>query len=146
MRLKTLLAAAVAGVVAMQFYQPERTNPPADPSASFEAARNPPSDVVAVLDRACRDCHSHRTVWPWYSRISPLGWLIARDVRRGRSHLNFSEWSRYGPEASRHKLIEACEEMKAGQMPLKSYRLLHPEARLDSAEIERFCRWVEQLP
>jgi hypothetical protein len=95
--------------------------------------------VAALVRRACHDCHSNNTVWPWYSRIAPVSWLIADDVKGGRAHLNFSEWSYYGPEMSMLKLKQACTEVKAGDMPLWQYKLLHSQARLSQTDIEKLC-------
>jgi len=125
--------------VALQLFQPERGNPPSDPEGSYEAVAKPGPEVAAVLRRACYDCHSNQTAWPWYSRVAPVSWLIARDVKQGRAHLNFSEWSRYSPQAARRRLEEACEEVREGNMPLRNYRLLHPEARLSSKDVALVC-------
>lgn len=145
MRISWILAAAAIVVAAAQFVQPPRSNPPIQVGASWEAVMKPPPDIAAMLRRSCYDCHSHQTVWPWYAHVSPVSWLIWRHVEHGRNHLNFSVWSRYGPEAVRHKLGEACEEVQAGEMPLRSYLWLHPSARLSADEVSRFCGWVRQL-
>jgi hypothetical protein len=129
---------AVAAAVA-QFFQPARTNPPVDPAASFAVVAKPSGTVVAVVERACRDCHTNHTVWPWYSKVSPISWLVASDVEEGRARLNFSQWSIYGPEMTQIRLREACEEVKAGKMPLPHYVPLHPEARLSDWDITAFC-------
>lgn len=130
-------------LIGMQFVQPERTNPSSDPNASFEALAKPSPEVTAGLNRACGDCHSHQTVWPWYSRIAPVSWMIAQDVREGRAHLNFSNWNQPSAEAEgeRPGLQEICEEVQAGKMPPCSYRLLHPQARLTPAEVGAICAW-----
>lgn len=78
-----------------QFVQPDQTNPSADPSASFEAVAQPPKELTRVFERACRDCQSNRTVWPGYSKLAPVSWLLARDVKEGRAKLNFSQWNIY---------------------------------------------------
>ena len=96
--LKTTILLAAGALVVMQFFRPERANPSTDASASFEAVAKPSPEVVASLKRACYDCHSNQTVWPWYSNVAPVSWLIANDVKEGRAHLNFSEWTRPGPE------------------------------------------------
>lgn len=139
---------AAGGIVAviligMQFIQPERTNPPSEPNASFEALAKPSPEAATGLKRACGDCHSHQTVWPWYSRIAPASWIIAQDVREGRAHLNLSNWNQPAAEAEgeagRPGLREMCEEVQAGKMPPRSYRLLHPRARLTKPEVGAIC-------
>jgi heme-binding protein len=130
-------------LIGMQFIQPERTNPPSDPNASFEALAKPSPEIAAGLKRACSDCHSHETVWPWYSRIAPVSWIVAQDVRDGRAHLNFSNWNQPAAEAvgeaEQPGLPEMCEEVRSGEMPPRSYRLLHPQARLSQPEISAIC-------
>ena len=131
--------------VAAQFVQPDRTNPPANPSGSFPVVAKPHPETAAILQRACADCHSNETTWPWYSRVSPVSWLVANDVKEGRTRLNLSEWSFLGPEASMLKLKAACKEVKAGEMPLWQYKLMHPEARLSQVDIEKICSASESL-
>ena len=143
-KLLPVVGGTVAAVlIGMQFFPPERTNPPSDPTTSFEALAKPSPEAAAGLKRACGDCHSHQTVWPWYSRIAPVSWVIANDVREGRAHLNFSNWNQPAAgaeqEAERPGLQEICEEVQAGKMPPRSYRLLHPQARLSQSEIGAIC-------
>jgi hypothetical protein len=94
---KVALVAVAATAVVIQFFPPERTNPTSDPAASFEAVFKPPAQVSAIIARACQDCHSHRTVWPWYSRVAPASWLVADDVSEARQHVNFSAWAHRAP-------------------------------------------------
>ena len=137
--LKYGIGILAAALIVAQFIQPERTNPPADPSASFEAVAKPPREVAAVIGRACRDCHSNRTVWPWYSRISPVSWLLAGDVKEGRAKLNFSQWNVYSPEMSRIKLGKICAEVKKGEMPPWYYLPMHPDTKVTPAEVLAIC-------
>jgi hypothetical protein len=83
----------------------------------------------ALAVRACYDCHSHETRWPWYSHVAPMSWLVQRDVDEGRRHLNFSAWDR--PQKNSH---EAAEELAEGAMPPAIYLPLHPDAKLSAAE------------
>jgi hypothetical protein len=138
-RAKYVTVGIVVLLIAIQFVQPDRTNPPANQAASFEAMAKTVPDVATILKRACADCHSYETTWPWYSRIAPVSWLVADDVKEGRAHLNFSEWNFLSPEASAIKLREICRKVESGDMPLWQYRLMHPEARLTPAEVERVC-------
>jgi len=143
--LKYIGLAVLLILVAAQFFQPDKANPPAVPAADFEVVAKPHPEVAAIVKRACRDCHSNNTTWPWYSRIVPASWLIAGDVKEGRAHLNFSEWRLLGAEMSRLRLKEACGEVKSGGMPLWQYRLMHPEARLSEADIQTLCAAASQI-
>ena len=129
----------VLALIVMQFFRPERTNPTSDPASSFEAIVKPPQEVTSSLKRACNDCHSNQTTWPWYSNIAPVSWLIANDVNEGRVHLNFSNWTQPGAEGETPEIGELCSEVQAGKMPLRSYTLLHPQAKLSGQEVAALC-------
>lgn len=106
--------------VLIQFLPVERTNPPVTREVLWD------SEVTRDLARqSCYDCHSNETVWPWYSSVAPMSWLVAKDVVEGRTHLNFSTWDQ--PNEAPDEIIEMVED---GEMPLRKYTLLHPQARL----------------
>jgi hypothetical protein len=122
--------------VAIQFVRPSviETNPPIVAEPAW-----PSPEGRALAARACFDCHSNETGWPWYSRLAPLSWLIARDVEEGRRRLNFSEWG----TARRER--EIGEVVREGEMPPILYLLLHPSARLTSAEKDILARDLQSL-
>jgi cytochrome c551/c552 len=82
-----------------------------------------------LMRRACFDCHSNQTTWPWYSNVAPVSWLTQRDVNGGRRHLNFSEWDK----PQRHAK-DVTQEVKSGDMPPWFYLPMHPNAKLSNAE------------
>ena len=137
--LKASVLVLAGAAIAIQFIQPDRVNPPADPTTSFETLAKPSPKTVALVQRACKDCHSNQTVWPWYSRVAPASWLVASDVQEGRAHLNLSEWNRLGPEMSMLKLRAMCAEVKDGEMPLWQYRLIHRDASLTATDVGELC-------
>ncbi len=102
-----------------------KTNPPvtAEPKWDSEQTR-------ALAKRACFDCHSNETVWPWYSNIAPISWLVIFDTQRGRNELNFSQWS----SRQTRKAREVVDVIRKNEMPPPNYLLPHPEARLTDAE------------
>lgn len=85
--------------------------------------------------RACADCHSNESKWPWYSRVAPVSWLVYHDVQEARENLNASQWNRPQKDAD-----EASEMVQKGEMPLPIYLPLHPEARLSAAEKAELVR------
>jgi len=99
-------------------------NPPVTREAPWAS---PETRSLAV--RACYDCHSNETTWPWYAYVAPASWLVERDVSVGRAHLNFSEWDRAQEHAE-----DAAEQLLEGEMPPAIYTLLHGDAVLDAAE------------
>ncbi len=113
-----------------------RENPPV--TAEIPA----PPAVRALLERACYDCHSHETRWPWYARVAPASWLVAWDVAEGREHLNLSRWDDYDAEEQGELREEMWEEVEEGEMPLWYYLPLHPEARLTADERATLRAWA----
>lgn len=138
---KRLMQAAIVLIVifvAAQFFRPDRTNPPTILGHTIAAHEGAGSQLVAVLDRGCRDCHSNATVWPGYAQVAPLSWLMAYAVKEGRRAVNFSEWETYSPAQQRVLLAQACQDVSSGKMP-GVYTVLHPEMRLSPQDIETVC-------
>ena len=124
---------------------PSETNPRLDERENLETNLAVPVPVSAMLQRACMNCHSSETRWPWYARMAPVSWVIAKDVSEARRAMNLSRWStRNGrrPELAIATLTAACEDLRYARMPKWSYRLLHPEAQVSKLEVEQFCAWA----
>jgi len=102
-----------------------------------------PATVAPVLQRACGDCHSDQTVWPWYSHVPPMSFVIRRDVEQGRAKFDFSQWARGSTTPTRKQLQEICDAAADGSMPPRSYRMMHSGATLAPAEVEALCHWAE---
>lgn len=127
-------------LIGLQFYPVEKTNPPVDEKLELKAN----AEVKAVFKRACYDCHSNQTVWPWYSNIAPASILLADHVEEGRSELNFSEWRSYSRDKKMHKMEEIWEEIEEGEMPLKGYSVVHG-IELTEEEKALIKDWSEKL-
>ena len=136
-RMKYAGAVFVLLLGAAQFVRPERVNPPTVAGRAIRDAGTA-SGLAAVLDRACRDCHSSETVWPRYARIAPLSWLMAYGVREGRKAVNFSEWAAYTPGEQQSLLALSCRDVSEGKMP-GPYTLIRPETRLSARDVETIC-------
>lgn len=95
-----------------------------------------------LLKRACMDCHSNHTVWPWYSYVAPISWLVERDVSKGREHLNFSEWDQYTFKQRQELLAHIATAVKNREMPLPQYTLMHHDARLSSTDTDVLYGWA----
>jgi hypothetical protein len=135
---------AIAAVVLIQVYRPSRTNPPMDVKQDISAVMNVDAAVQPILDRSCNDCHSNRTVWPWYSEIAPISWGVTSDVSDGRRHMNFSEWGTY-PDYKRKDLLDkACKLVTQHDMPPFTYSLIHRESALSQTDREAVCRWTKE--
>ena len=116
------LAVGLAVFAGIQFVGASRTNPPVESDVAWDSPR-----THELFFRACADCHSHETRWPWYGRIAPASWLVANHVRTGRLDMNISV-----PDEV--DVTEAVNQIRSGRMPPLDYRLMHPEARLNEAE------------
>ena len=135
-----IVLAVVVVLVGMQFIPVNRSNPPVEEEIPVSP------EVKAILKRACYDCHSNETIWPGYSRVAPVSWLLAWDVREGREELNFSTWNRYS-QKKRDKIIkEIWEEVQEGEMPPWFYLPLHPEARLSDSDRTVLRAWAKRVP
>jgi len=124
---KKIIIGVVALFVLIQFipYGKDHTNPPVIQEPQWVSMR-----TRELFMRACGDCHSHETKWPWYSHIAPISWLVYRDVQEGRKHFNVSAWG----YQRKNEGEEAAKELAEGEMLPLLYLLAHPEARLSAEE------------
>lgn len=141
--LKWALILIACIVVGVQFIRPARTNPPVDPSQTIESNSQMTPEVASILDRSCRDCHSNKTAWPWYTNVTPINWWLTNHVNDGRHDLNFSEWAKLPPDRRERKLRQVCDEVQDGNMPLSSYLPVHPAARLSDQDKKTLCDWTD---
>lgn len=135
-----LVVVVIAG--AIQLYRPAKTNPPIDVGKTLQANTQMPGDVAQAMDRSCSDCHSNKTVWPKYSYVAPVSWLVTDDVNEGRRHVNFSEWASYSAEKQQRRLGDICDEVKDGGMPLKQYTWMHQGTALTQQQRDAICSWT----
>jgi len=132
---RIIVIVLIIAVVVIQFVPVSKTNPPV--TGEIEA----PESVMKVFKTSCYDCHSNEVVWPWYSNVAPVSWLVAYDVDEAREEFNFSEWSSYNAEDRLDNREEIWEEVEEGHMPLWYYLLLHPEAKLSAEDKETIKNW-----
>jgi mono/diheme cytochrome c family protein len=123
--------------VCIQFVPVRRSNPPVESDIAA------PPEVKAILRASCYDCHSNETVWPWYSRVAPVSWLVGSDVSEGRSKVDFSTWNRYDPAAQARIMARLVREVGGGDMPPWYYTLKHSQARLGPAQRQVLEAWAK---
>jgi hypothetical protein len=140
--LKKILLIVVISLIALGIliqlvpYGHDHSNPPVKSEPAWDSAA-----TRALAQRACFDCHSNQTTWPWYSKLAPASWLVTKDVMEGRQRLNFSDWNR--PEGQ--YVDEFKEVFYERNMPPANYLLLHPEARLSEAEWKQLFAGLEAI-
>jgi hypothetical protein len=133
--MKKFIAFLVVVIIGIQFIPIERTNPP------VQSDIDAPSDVKAILKKACYDCHSNETNWVWYTKVAPMSFLAVKDVNDGRKHLNFSEWGLYTNKTEK-MMDEIWEEVREEKMPPWQYRIVHSEAKLTQEEKNILRNWA----
>ncbi len=102
-----------------------------------------PEPTRQLLQRACYDCHSDQTTYPWYAEVNPVGWWLNHHVKEGKAELNLSAFAQYNAKRRDHKLKEIAETIQQQEMPLPSYHWMHPEARLTDAQRLQLINWAQ---
>jgi len=131
-------------LVAIQFIRPARNINSQIMATDITKTVKVSDSVQVVLKKACYDCHSNNTNYPWYSNIQPVGWFLANHVSEGKRRLNFSEFGSYTLRKQSSKLNDIANEVQEGGMPLSSYTLIHKEARLTENEKSLVIKWAQQ--
>jgi len=135
--LKIIAAICFAGVV-VQFIPITKDNPPVTGEIAVS------EKVQQIVKRSCYDCHSNETKWPWYSRIAPISWLVARDVKEGRQNLNFSTWQNLAKAEQENFKNRIQLEVSEDSMPPFIYKLGHPDAKMSENEKEAIIKWASK--
>jgi predicted HicB family RNase H-like nuclease len=128
----------------IQFFRPVKNQSTIkDSQDDFSRVYATQSAVQTVLQAACYDCHSNHTHYPWYAEIQPAAWFLANHIKEGKEELNFNEYSTYSLKRQRNKLKRMKEQITAGKMPLRSYTLLHADARLTAVQQQLLTNWID---
>lgn len=130
----------------MQFYQPVRNSDygqvlPIHISKVYHI----PQNVETILQTSCYDCHSNNTQYPWYSYIQPARLFMESHITNGKNDLNFSQWGNYSKRKQGNKLDRIAKQIKANEMPLTSYTLIHKNAVLTAAQKEQMIKWTQKV-
>jgi hypothetical protein len=136
---KILLALLVVFLL-MQAIRPTR-NLSASTENDISVSYAVPDEVKTILAKACNDCHSNKTEYPWYANIQPAAFWLNDHVVDGKRHFNFNEFNKYRIAKQYKKLEECIEEVKEGEMPLESYTIIHKNAILTEAEKITLTNW-----
>jgi hypothetical protein len=140
---KIFIAVAVLFVV-IQFIRPAKNLGTVDGPNDITHTVVVSPEVQSMLQKACNDCHSNHTEYPWYYNIQPVAWWLANHVNDGKRHLNFSEFNTYKTKRKLKKLKEVKEEIEDGEMPMDSYLWIHSNAKLSKTEKNSLYKWVEE--
>jgi hypothetical protein len=138
--LKKLLFAVLFVLFVLQAFRPEKNNSN-NKENDISSLYAVPENVEQILVKACNDCHSNSTDYPWYAEVQPIAWWLEDHVKDGKKHLNFNEFATYRLAKQYHKLEEVFDEVKGGEMPLESYTIVHKDAKLTLEERNALMDW-----
>ena len=143
--LKKIGWALLITLIAIQFIRPAK-NQTTDPQPyAIQTKFEVPENVSSILKKACYDCHSNNSQYPWYSNIQPVYWWLNDHIEEGKGHLNFDEYTNKRLRYQYHKMEEVIEQVKEGEMPLNSYTWTHTDARLTSEEKAALTGWAQEV-
>lgn len=142
---KKIMMGLLVALVAIQFIHPAKNINPEMSAQHIAKTYQVPDSVQHILEKACYDCHSNNTKYPWYNNIQPVAWWLNNHVQEGKEELNFSEFGTYPLKRQSGKLKKAAHEVEDGGMPMSSYTWIHKDAILTPAEKELFMAWANSL-
>lgn len=142
---KKIMLVLLAALVVIQFIHPKK-NTSEGPQPNYIGNNYAvPADVKSIMEKACNDCHSNNTRYPWYAKIQPVDWWLNTHVLDGKKEINFDEFSNRSPRYQYRKMEEVIEQVKEREMPLKSFTWTHKDARLTSIEREKMTGWAQSV-
>lgn len=142
--IRPILLFLLAALVIIQFFRIDKTNPSVIPQQDYLAVTTPPAPIATLIKTACYDCHSHTSVYPWYTNFQPIGWWVKGHINNGIKHLNFSTWTTYDADKKRHKLEECVEVLEDKEMPMLSYMIAHQDAWLTDQQRKELADWFKR--
>jgi len=141
-RAKKIVLTLLIVFIAMQFIQPAHNKSEQVVATDFTKVYLVPDSVQLILKKACYDCHSNNSSYPWYSNIQPVAWMMARHISNGKEKLNFSDFGSYTNRRQISKLKGIANQIKHDEMPIASYKLMHPNERLLQVEKKMIMDWM----
>jgi len=142
---KKILIGLLIVFVIIQFFRPAKNKSEGVEANSLAGHYQVPDSLQAIFKRACYDCHSNNTRYPWYFSIQPVAWWMENHVNEAKHGLNFSEFDTLTTRRKLKKLKQISEEVTEGSMPLSSYLWIHKEAKLSKADVTAISDWAEAL-
>lgn len=143
--LRKILIIFLIAFIVIQFFRPEKNISTVPSDKDIATVYVTPENVQQILARSCYDCHSNNTKYPWYAEVQPLAWYLDDHIREGKDELNFSEFANYSVARQFKKMKECIQELKEDKMPMKSYTLLHSDAKLSDADKQVITDWCEAI-
>lgn len=143
--IKKILLFLLAALIVIQFIHPKPNKTKADQPNFIGKTFSIPEDVKTILGKACNDCHSNNTRYPWYSNIQPVDWWMNGHIKKGKKGMNLDEYTNKRLRYQYHKMEDFVEQVKEGDMPLNSYTWIHKDAILSQAEKNTLINWANSV-
>ena len=143
--IKKILTLLLVSLIIIQFFRPSKNRSLAAQPHALGNKYCIPAEVDSILRKTCYNCHSNNSQYPWYFNVQPSAWFLANHIRDGKSELNFDEFLTYDLKKQDHKLEELIEEVEHEEMPLKSYTIIHADAKLNEAQKAALIGWAKEL-
>ena len=138
---KTLIGLFIA-FIAIQLIRPARNISGQVLASDITHTIAVPDKVLDLLKNSCYDCHSNNTRYPWYVNIEPMGWMMARHIKRGKENLTFDEFGSYSRRKQANKLRAIATSITDESMPISSYTIMHTDASLNKEQIGLLSDWA----
>jgi hypothetical protein len=143
--LKKIFLFLLLAFIVIQFIHPKKNSAEGVQPNYIGNVYHVPDDVKQILTKACNDCHSNKTAYPWYARVQPVHWWLDKHIREGKQHLNYDEYTNRSLRYQYHKMEETIEMVKENAMPLNSYTWIHKDAILTDVEKSKLTGWAESV-
>lgn len=142
---KKIILVLLVVLIIIQFFHPSKNESNATSPSDIAAVYGVPPEIDTILKKACNDCHSNNTRYPWYNNIQPVAWWLDDHIREGKRGLNFDEFGTYRISKQYHRMDDIKDEVKKGDMPLGSYTLIHTDAKLTDNEKNALYKWADAI-
>lgn len=143
--IKKILLVLLAALIVIQFIHPKKNKNEGPQPNYIGNIFNIPEDVKTILAKACNDCHSNNTRYPWYANLQPVHWWLENHIKEGKKKINYDEFTHRPLRYQYHKMEETIEMVKEGEMPLNSYTWTHKDAKLTDEEKSKLTGWAQSV-
>lgn len=143
--LKKIFLVLLVALVIIQFIHPKRNKTEGLQPNYIGNTFAMPGDVKTILVKACNDCHSNNTKYPWYATIQPVHWWMNDHINEGKKGLNLDEYTSRSLRYQYNKMGDVIEQLKEGEMPLNFYTWIHKNAKLTEEEKAKITGWAESV-
>ena len=143
--IRKILIVLLAALITIQLFHPKKNKTEGLQPNYIGNNFAMPADVKTILAKACNDCHSNNTRYPWYATFQPVHWWLNKHIKEGKKGFNIDEYTSRNLRYQYNKMEDVVEQIKEGEMPLNSYTLIHKDARLTDEERGKITHWAQAI-